>query len=173
MIFSNLLVLVLIGFIGHSMDATTFLHAAALQSTIEMYDAMGLHWIGTSRNIGHFVSGVCSLTTGAFLIVYGSRRKQDVQKFFSIAIGSQFVAAAALDLALVGVVETGGFWHVLALVTIIFKACSGFISTCIFLIYHQSLFENGRRHDLAVKEIHDIDSGDVALVEVRSPHKAE
>lgn len=142
-------------FFAFDMFRNGFWNINSLAPVSEMYQHAGIIWLSNVREISHIILTILDLVVGLLLVNYGLGRKHEVSRFFSVAIGSQFIFSALLSGSLIGLVIWGGAWHFISAVVAMTMAGSALITLTILIMFWKSLVALGDKQDRNLQETED------------------
>lgn len=123
-----------------------------LAPVASLYDTTQLSWIGNVREVAHIILTLFDGLGGVLMVMYGLRRKNEIAKYFAVAIGSQLIFSSALSLTLLGLVVSGGVWHLLSALVAVAMSGSAVITFSALTLFWKDLVDVGQQQDKLFNE---------------------
>lgn len=122
-----------------------------------VYTAGDVGWIGAGRTFAHLLLSGMDIVVGACCIWYGLGRKLKIIRYVMMILGIYFVMSAVVNIATVGVIVYGGWWHVSAFAATVAATVAATASAVIFAMVQSNLRQLGVEHDRHIATIEQLE----------------
>lgn len=118
-----------------------------------LYTAADVLWVGAGAAIALVICATFDLIVAVCCFWYASARKLKLIKYVVMMMGVHFFVVCLVNLAAVGLIVYGGWWHALLLIGLIVTAITATAMGVMFLIAQGSLRQLGQAHDLHIAKL--------------------